>query len=251
MALRRCSITLPHSLIFTIAAMAQPNCSYDAATLLALTFEQFDQDLTGGWRALERKGCSAAAAEVLRRYRTEHQPLTDGKRSLLLWHEGQVLAFMGDNQRAIPLMLAGVPVDDTSGFADYALGTVAFVLRDKPALLAARTRLAGIPKPADWTDKMTVIVNGKQVSVSIAWPPNLNVLDGLIMCFDRPYSKAYFCRPLKLKARTHFLAPPAVPIRQRRKVANFRATPSTHYEFDRMDNGDAEARAGRRGQRGA
>jgi hypothetical protein len=73
---------------------------------------------------------------------------------------------------------------------------------DKAGLLAARARLAAIPRPADWTDSLTVTVDGKPRSVSLAWPPNLNVLDGLIMCFDRPYSIAYFCRPLKLKAKS-------------------------------------------------
>lgn len=190
-------MALAHVLIFAAGATIQPDCSYNAATLLALPFERFDQDLTGGWRALESKGCPVAAAEVLRRYRDEHRPLTDAQRSLLSWHEGQVLAFMGSYQRAIPLLLAGIPVDDTIGFAHYALGTVAFLQRDKPALLAARARLTAMPKPSDWTDEVTVMVNDKPVSFSTPWPPNVNVLDGLITCFDRPYKQAYSCRPLK------------------------------------------------------
>lgn len=194
-------MTFGFTLVFAAAA-AQPSCGYDAKTLLALPFEQFDQDLTGGWRALENAGCRVAAAEVLRRYRNEHQPLTNGQRSLLLWHEGQVLAFSGNYRRAIPLLLAGVPIEDDGEFTEYALGTVAFMRRDKAGLLVARARLAAVPKPADWTDTLMVRVNGKSMSVTVSWPPNLNVLDGLIMCFDRPYSIAYFCRPLKLKAST-------------------------------------------------
>ncbi len=182
------------------AAAAQSSCSYDAARLLALPFEQFDQDLTGGWRALKNSGCPGAAAEVLRRYRNEHQPLTNGQRSLLLWHEGQVLALTGNYARAIPLLLAGVPIEDKGDFTEYALGTVAFMRRDRAGLLVARARLAAVPKPAAWIDTQTVMINGKPMSATVPWPPNLNVLDGLIMCFDRPYSVAYFCRPLKLKA---------------------------------------------------
>lgn len=191
-------MSLVQSLILaTTAAIAPPDCTYDAAKLLSLPYEQFDQDLTGGWRALQYKGCTNAAAEILRRYRNEHQPLIDDARSLLAWHEGQLVAQMGDYPRAIPLLLAGVPVDDTSGFADYALGTVAFLRRDKAELLTARARLAGLPKPANWAEQVTVAVEGKEATFTTPWPMNLNVLDGLIACFDQPYAQAYRCNSLK------------------------------------------------------
>lgn len=181
-----------------VAAAAQAPCSYDAARLLALPFDKFDQDLDGGWRALEKAGCHDAAAEALRRYRNQHRPLTDDQRGLLLWHEGQVLAFTGDYKRAIPLLLAGVPSGDNGEFTEYALGTVSFMRRDKAGLLFARARLAALPKPPGWTDTVTIMVGGAARSATVPWPPNLNVLDGLIKCFDQPYSKAYFCVPLKL-----------------------------------------------------
>jgi len=187
-------MSLAQSLILAAsAATASPDCAYDAAKLLALPFEQFDQDLTGGWRDLQNQGCMQAAADILRRYRQERQPLSDGMRSLLVWHEGQLVAQMGNYQRAIPLLLAGVPVDDTSGFADYALGTVAFLRRDKPELLTARARLASLPKPANWVEQVTVTIEGKPVTFVSPWPMNLNVLDGLIKCFDQPYVQAYRC----------------------------------------------------------
>jgi hypothetical protein len=82
------------------------------------------------------------------------------------------------------------------GFADYALGTVAFLQRDKPALLSARARLAAMPKPPVWIETASGVIDGERVFFSTPWPPNLNVLDGLLECFDRPYSEAYSCRPL-------------------------------------------------------
>jgi hypothetical protein len=195
-------------LLLTATGATHPACNYDAAKLLALPFEQFDQDLTGGWRALTNDRCPTEAAEVLRRYRTEHQPLTDAQRRLLSWHEGQVSASTGSYNRAIPLLLAGVPDNDAMGFADYALGTVAFMRRDKRALLAARARLAALPKPSKWIDTASATINGKLISFSTPWPPNLNVLDGLLECFDRPYSEAYSCRPL---LRANLSAPSASP----------------------------------------
>jgi hypothetical protein len=194
-------------LILASAATAQPDCSYDAATLLALPFDQFDQDLAAGWRALQNKGCLAAAAEVLRRYRDEHRPLSRGQRSSLAWHEGQVLALMGSSKAAIPLLLAGVPTQDALGFADYASGTVAFLERDKSKLIAARARLAAMPKPADWADKITLMAGGKRMSFLTPWPPSLNVLDGLIRCFDQPYKQAYSCGPLKQVGATALSTP--------------------------------------------
>lgn len=187
-------MTLTYILLSAAGAMAEPHCDYEASALLALPFARFDQDLTGGWRALANRGCHAAAAEAIRRYRAQHRTLSDNQRSVLLWHEGQALATVGDYQRAVPLLLAGVPVDDATGFADYALGTVAFLLRDKPALLAARARLAALPSPPGWTGHTTATVNGQQVSIAVSWPPNLRVLDSLIACFDRPYAEAYACR---------------------------------------------------------
>lgn len=190
-------IALTYALIFAATIATQPSCDFDATAMMALPFEQFDQDLNDGWRAIEGMGCSKAAAEVLRRYREEHQQLTDPQRSLLLWHEGQVLAFLGDHQRAVPLLLAGVPIDDKGEFTEYALGTVAFLRRDRQALLTARARLAALPKPDQWVDQTTAKINGNPVSFVTPWPPNLNVLDGLMECFDRPYKEAYTCRPLK------------------------------------------------------
>ncbi|MCO4092878.1 MAG: hypothetical protein HEQ34_13140 [Sphingorhabdus sp.] len=189
-----------YALILLAATTASPNCSYDVAQLLDLPFEQFDQDMNGGWRSLKIKGCSEAAAEALSRYRNNHVPLTDSQRSVLLWHEGQIFAFMGRYERAMPLLLAGIPVDDTTGFMDYALGTVAFLRRDKRALRTARSNLAALPKPSNWDDSITTTVNGRSVVIFAPWPPNLNVLDGLSKCFNRTYSQAYFCRPLKIKA---------------------------------------------------
>lgn len=143
------------------------------------------------------KAASTLRPSVLRLYRNEHKPISDGQRSILLWHEGQVYALSGEYERAAPLLLAAVPPDDKGDFTEYALGTVAFLRRDKPALIAARERLAALPKPDDWSDVMTVTVDGKPVSFSAPWPPNINALDGLIQCFDRPYKAAYFCQPLK------------------------------------------------------
>lgn len=185
-------------ILLIMAALTQPGattaCSVDRAKYLAMSFEAFDQDLSGGWRALERQGCTAEATDLLAVYRREHRPLTDRERSILSWHEGQLRAMAGDRRRAIPLMMGGVQDDGGEiDFADYALGTIAFLQRDYPALRAARERLAAFPRPNGFKDTATVMHEGKPLTVKVAWPPNLDVLDRLIRCYDKPYREAYSC----------------------------------------------------------
>lgn len=169
-------------------------CAYNAAEVLTLTPQQFDQDLASGWRTLANKKCYLEAAKLIRSYRTARlSSLSESQLHLSYWHEGQMRAFAGDPASAVPLLLSGVSPDNSDDFADYALGTVAFLERDLAALKTARNRLASLPAPPDWQSrsKVTLTVNGVKMSGQMQWPPNLNALDGLIACFDRPYATAY------------------------------------------------------------
>jgi hypothetical protein len=117
------------------------------------------------------------------------------------WHEGQERAFQGRNDLAVTLLLASVqpPKSDVPealfislAWTDYALATVAFLNGDKHSLERARGRLAAVPEPASYSAfYQTVPANLK---AALKWPPNLNVVDGLIACFGRPYAKAYSCK---------------------------------------------------------
>jgi hypothetical protein len=62
--------------------------------------------------------------------------------------------------------------------------------KDKPALLKARAILAKIPKPQNF-DLSFKDAQGRVVKFT--WPPNLQVVDGFIKCFDRHYKIAYGC----------------------------------------------------------
>lgn len=181
---------------FLVGASSAPaNCSYDPAKAIAMSFESFDQESNGGWRELEARGCQIAAAQLINVYRHEHKALQEAERSLLSWHEGQMRAIGGDYKSAIPLLMGGVPEGNTVDFVDYALGTVAFLQRDKPGLIAARARLVSVPKPASFAGTFTITSGGKSEQVHIKWPVNLDILDGLIQCYDKPYKIAYNCRP--------------------------------------------------------
>jgi len=142
------------------------------------------------------EGCKAAAADLLEAYRDANRAImTSDDLHANYWHEGQIRAALDQRDRAIRLLLAGVnPNSPSTAFAEYALGTVAFLNNDRPALLAARARLAALPAPAGFADDM---VEAKQkYGMDLVWPINLDVLDGLIACFGEPYRKAYGeCRP--------------------------------------------------------
>lgn len=169
-----------------------PDCRHDQAATLSLDFEAFDQSMTSGWRPLARKGCTAEAADLIRDYRIAH-PETK-RASLLLWHEGQLRATAGETQAAIALFRqAYKPAEMDSGFGWnlYVDGTIAFLSRDRTALLTARQKLAALPKPADW-DTDTARANARTGVPS--WPLNLGVLDGFLRCFDKPYAETYICR---------------------------------------------------------
>lgn len=167
-------------------------CPHDRAALLALSPADFDQDLEGGWRPLgEKPECAAIAADLLAAYRKARwADLTQSELHTNYWHEGQLRAGLGQTQAATRLMMAGVnPEMSRSGFSDYALGTIAFLHQDRPGLIAARERLAALPKPADF-DQAAARFKAAY-GLDLEWPANLKVLDGFIACFDRPYNEAY------------------------------------------------------------
>ncbi|MCR6659422.1 MAG: hypothetical protein NVV72_08770 [Asticcacaulis sp.] len=162
------------------------DCQYDHSQLLALDYKAFDQD---GWRPLaDADGCKQAAADLIRDYRQAHPDLSADDRRSLIWHEGQMRAAFGDYAGAIPLLSTENP---DPAMRDYAMATIAFLKHDKPALLAARTQLIAEPKPEGWDEAVAEL---KASGETIQWPLNLEVVDGLILCFDKPYAEAYGCR---------------------------------------------------------
>ncbi len=159
-------------------------CEYDRDRLFALDMNGFDQDLEGGWRALaNQNGCLPVAAELIRDYHAA-QP---EKSYLLYWHEGQVRALSGEAAKATELfaMSYTTALDDTFGWNLYVDATIAFMKQDKASLLKAYVALANLPVPQN----AELDQNGN--SVADSWPPNMEVVENLLACFDRAYREAY------------------------------------------------------------
>ena len=186
-------------------ALERADCSYDRAAMLALDENAFDQDLGnggGGWRALEGKpGCEQATADLLAAYRAAHP---DGS-TMLAWHEGQVRAGLGQDEQAIALFdAARKPAEqDLAGWNLYVDASIAFLKHDRPALQAARDALAkvaypggeGMPTLKD--GYLEIAAEGGRPAMKVRWPPNIDVVDGFLNCFEKPYKEAYRsdCRP--------------------------------------------------------
>lgn len=191
-------------LLGSAAIYAADRCKHDKDAMLALDEKPFDQDLAGGggWRAIANiPGCELAAADLLAAYRARHP----GSESILAWHEGQMRASAGQYKQAIPLLeSARKPTDqDPAGWNHYVDASLAFLQHDKPALLTARERLAAIAYPESAgmpplkDDYIEFPAQPGQPVMRTRWPPNIDVVDGLVACFDKPYAEAYgaSCRP--------------------------------------------------------
>lgn len=173
------------------APEAQP-CAIDRPMALALDEQAFDQE-PDGWRKLANPDCFAAAADLIRDWRAAHPE----HGAMLFWHEGQMRAAAGQYGAAPPLFEAARAGPNEwnidTGWNAYVDASVAFVQRDLPALKTARTRLATLPPPLQPQAAPAV----KAEPMPENWPPNLDVIDRLIACFEKSYADAMSpaCRP--------------------------------------------------------
>lgn len=184
------------ALLTGAAQPAPPDCAYDRAAMLAMDFEIFDQTYDDGWRTVGNvEGCELAAAELIADWRAENAP---EDQTLMRWHEGQLRAAAGDIEAALESMKISAQeeeaADNIANLA-YKRATIAYLEQDRAALSEWREKLAALPKPDEFdaaADKFEAEYGWRPV-----WPSNLNVVDGLIACFDKPYGEAYStsCQP--------------------------------------------------------
>ena len=172
--------------VFAAPAQANDDCTLTSAkqeALLTLSFKEFDQQQGSGWRPLYASKCYIEAASLLKEYVKRH-PRTAQEQYMLPFHTGQLFALAGEQAEAIQWMEKGYSNDrfgpiKWNAFVD---ANVAFLKQDYKALLKQRnlinqqpamTERPGVPK---WAV-------GKKM--------NLDVVDGFIACFKKPYDVAY------------------------------------------------------------
>jgi hypothetical protein len=186
--------TAPRPVTAVPAGITAPECRVDREALLKLDYEAFEQDINGGWRPLGAvQGCEAATADLIRDYRLRNGGAVAGQRieylTSLLRHESQLAAAAGQSDRAIALRRAarGSPAWEAYYYDN---ATIAFLKRDRAQLLENRAKLAAVPE-AEGHAAGVAAFEKKFGRPGPSWPPNLEVVDGLIACFDRPYAEAY------------------------------------------------------------
>jgi hypothetical protein len=171
------------------------NCNFDRAAMLNLDFDTFDQDDSKGWRKIgNRPECRRAAADLIDQYIKAHRAelARQWRIPSLRWHEAQLRAFARDRLKAIALMKQSLkPLTGPKEFVGwtefaaawnaYVNASIAFLGRDLNELKRGRTLLAGLQPPKGFLEE-----NGPT-----EWPPNLDVVDALVACFDRSYEEAY------------------------------------------------------------
>lgn len=171
----------------------QPSdCTPEMGRYLAQTADEFDESETG-WRELAERGCYGAAADIIAAYRVENDGQLDGRvLQMLNWHEGQMLAYSLQYDRAIERFRLTFPPTDR--FPDQTLKTqavIAFLERDMVALLAVRESLASLPEPEYFQRAIARIQTQDPTAELPAWPPGLETVDRYIACFEFDYAIAY------------------------------------------------------------
>lgn len=161
-------------------------CMIDRPAALALSEDAFDQG-ERGWRSLARPGCFLAAADLIAAYRAAYPQ----HGNMLFFHEAQMRAAGNDYAAAAALFDASRTGDNEwhvdTGWNHYVGASAAFVRRDRAALQAFRDRLAALPPPPL---QPQVADAARREPIPEGWPYNLDVVDSLIRCFDRPYADA-------------------------------------------------------------
>lgn len=172
------------------AQEAQPNCAPDGQIMLLQDFATFDMSARG-WRSVHQQpGCEAAAADLIARYRALQRTILAPPEALSLrWHEGQVRAGLGDEKAALALFAGAHDAGQGAAWNAYVDATVAFLKKDRAALTAARAQLAAAPPPPDFEAMATEYE--QRTGQRPVWPPNLDVVDALVTCFDRTYREAF------------------------------------------------------------
>lgn len=162
----------------------QERCAISDAereAFLSLDYNSFDQSLpNGGWRKFDL--CPKLARELIDAYTMRHaDTLQKQQWDVLVWHSGQLAASMGDYSDAIAKMQQTFKPNEkpTDAFLwnPYAKATIAFLKRDRGALVSERNKLGRGLSPYNRI--------------------NLRKVDSLIRCFNSSYQEAYSasCKP--------------------------------------------------------
>lgn len=173
-------------------AQTNPACTYDVGAMMRLDAEAFDSTPGSGWRVVgDIEGCEAAAAELIAQYRVNR---IEAQRKGLLHHEAQLRAAAGQTEAAISLLDDVRAMETLPEMVAYHDAELAFLRNDLAGLRSARERLMSVPAPEGFADAVARFRENYPTLPPPSWPLNIEVVDGFIACFGRPYREAYSAR---------------------------------------------------------
>lgn len=182
--------------VVIVTGCGPADCTYDHDAMMALDYRAFDQDTPwGGWRGVGRdRECASVAADLIAAWRDEHtDETTPGQVRMLNWHEGQMRATAGSYDLAAPLFASARHAEPADPYDEawnlYADASAAFVRRDRAALDAAYEAILQLDEPDDW--EAFASESEELLGRRPRWPNNVEVVESLRNCFDRPYHEAY------------------------------------------------------------
>ena len=178
------------TLLLTPASGA--GCTALEADFLGQSVDEFDQS-EAGWRSLAREGCYTDAGELIGTYRQAHgENLSPRQQRQLLWHEGQMFAYANRYEEAVSRFAGTYPETPQSPDEIYKIDAViAFLERDRLALLNARNALAALPEPPEFRAAVERIQTQQPDIPPPTWPIGLETIENYIRCFEYSYSVAY------------------------------------------------------------
>ena len=165
--------------------------SSERVEMLKLDVKSFDQTDGQGWRLIADRGCYSEAAELIADYRAQAVDPNIARH-----HQIQMHAAAEEREQAI-ILLDELIVDDKTNeeWANlhYRRATRAFLASDLEALQACRADLAALPIPSGFADAAERFQRDYPDFPAPKWPPNLDVVDAFISCFDKSYNEALAC----------------------------------------------------------
>ena len=118
-------------------------------TFLRLSWEDFDQNPSSGWRPLAERKDYAGAARMIETYLDHRDDLLLAQQGYSRFHAGQLWAIHGETEKALVhfdlATVTDMPPEFPQSFNALVTGTRSFLRNDMVAVRAARDQVAAMP----------------------------------------------------------------------------------------------------------
>lgn len=157
--------------------------------VLGIEYKEFNRLLDESWSHFdEQSPCKADNADLIAGYK---EKVLRRQVHELTYREMQFAAASGQTERAIALLQDVLAGETAPLMVHYREAELAFLQRDKAALQMARDRLSNLPETERFSKGVARFKTSNPDLTPPVWPPNLNVVDRFLKCFEYSYREAY------------------------------------------------------------